>query len=165
MAQAQTFILGGYETTAVALAYCLYCLALHPGAQGRLVQEVDAFGRGRDVAARDMDQVGLMGAGAGRAGEWLEGVMASGGDWRWGLWGRAVLSRCPAPAGRCRSLSAICSPLTGRAVPRRPARACSCRSQTRASRRRYACTPQHVAPHQQAHAGAPRRALCTQLYI
>lgn len=34
----------GYETTANALAFAIYCLSTHPEAQARLLAEVDAFG-------------------------------------------------------------------------------------------------------------------------
>ncbi len=47
MAQAQTFILAGYETTANALAFTVYLLACNPRAQQRLLDEVDAVLGGR----------------------------------------------------------------------------------------------------------------------
>ncbi len=34
----------GYETTANALSFAIYCLATHPEAEARLLAEVDAFG-------------------------------------------------------------------------------------------------------------------------
>jgi hypothetical protein len=61
MAQSNTFILAGYETTANTLAFSIYNIARYPEVQARLLQEVDAFGRGRPVSAADMDQVGWVG--------------------------------------------------------------------------------------------------------
>ena len=37
------FMLGGYETTASALSYITYLLALHPHVQERLQQEIDKY--------------------------------------------------------------------------------------------------------------------------
>lgn len=56
VAQANTFTLAGYETTANTLAYCVYNIAAHPQVQARLLAEVDAYGRGRKVAYKDLDQ-------------------------------------------------------------------------------------------------------------
>ena len=42
-AQVVTFMLAGYETTSVALTYCVYLLTKHPEAQQKLLQEVDGF--------------------------------------------------------------------------------------------------------------------------
>ncbi|KAK9803864.1 hypothetical protein WJX73_010382 [Symbiochloris irregularis] len=39
-----TGILAGYETTANALSFCVYCLSAHPGKLAPLLKEVDAFG-------------------------------------------------------------------------------------------------------------------------
>ncbi len=36
-------MLAGYETTAVALTYCIYLISKHPQAQERLIKEADAF--------------------------------------------------------------------------------------------------------------------------
>jgi hypothetical protein len=47
VAQAQTFILAGYETTANALAFTVYLLACNPRAQQRLLEEVDTVLGGR----------------------------------------------------------------------------------------------------------------------
>jgi len=44
-AQAVLFMLAGYETTANTLAFCLYNVALSPGAEARVLEEVDRFGR------------------------------------------------------------------------------------------------------------------------
>lgn len=42
-AQVTNFMLAGYETTSVALTYCIYLLCKHPAAQQKLLQEVDLF--------------------------------------------------------------------------------------------------------------------------
>ncbi|KAF8072691.1 AL21 [Scenedesmus sp. PABB004] len=55
-AQANTFTLAGYETTANTLAFCLYGIAAHPRVQERLLAEVDAFGRDRAVTYADLDR-------------------------------------------------------------------------------------------------------------
>jgi cytochrome P450 len=47
----------GYETTANTLAYCVYNIAAHPEVEARLLAEVDAYGSGRKVQYRDLDQV------------------------------------------------------------------------------------------------------------
>jgi cytochrome P450 len=66
MAQSNTFILAGYETTANTLAFSIYNIARYPEVQERLLEEVDAFGRGRPVSAQHMDQVrGWDGGGGG----------------------------------------------------------------------------------------------------
>ena len=36
-------MLAGYETTSVALTYCIYLLSKHPAAQSKLLHEVDQF--------------------------------------------------------------------------------------------------------------------------
>jgi len=36
-------MLAGYETTSVALTYCIYLLSKHPQVQQKLLQEVDEF--------------------------------------------------------------------------------------------------------------------------
>lgn len=36
-------MLAGYETTSVALTYCIYLLSKHPAAQQQLLEEVDQF--------------------------------------------------------------------------------------------------------------------------
>lgn len=43
MAQAQTFILAGYETTANALAFTIYFISRHPEVQDKLLAEIDAL--------------------------------------------------------------------------------------------------------------------------
>ena len=42
-AQVVTVMLAGYETTSVALTYCIYLLSKHPEAQQKLLEEVDGF--------------------------------------------------------------------------------------------------------------------------
>lgn len=42
-AQTNLIMLAGYETTAVALTYCIYLLSKHPQAQERLLKEADGF--------------------------------------------------------------------------------------------------------------------------
>ena len=44
-AQAFTFLLAGYETTANALAFATYLLALNPDKEAAMIDEIDAFGR------------------------------------------------------------------------------------------------------------------------
>ncbi|MEW5303741.1 MAG: hypothetical protein WDW36_006401 [Sanguina aurantia] len=51
IAQSQTFILAGYETTANALAFTIYLISRHPEVEAELLREVDAFGR--HTAPRD----------------------------------------------------------------------------------------------------------------
>jgi len=58
IAQSNTFILAGYETTANTLSYCVYNIAAHPKVQERLLQEIDAYGRHRRVAFADLGEVG-----------------------------------------------------------------------------------------------------------
>jgi hypothetical protein len=60
VAQSNTFILAGYETTANTLSFCIYSIAHDPEVQRRLVQEVDAFGRDRRVTYADLDKVRVM---------------------------------------------------------------------------------------------------------
>ena len=43
----------GYETSANALAFAIYCLATHPEAEAALLAEIDAFGAGKVCAAAD----------------------------------------------------------------------------------------------------------------
>ncbi|MEW5298011.1 MAG: hypothetical protein WDW38_003697 [Sanguina aurantia] len=56
VAQALTFILAGYETTANTLAFVIYLLAANPGAEARLLQEVDAFGRSKAITTSDLEK-------------------------------------------------------------------------------------------------------------
>ena len=44
-AQAVTFLLAGYETTANALAFTTYLLAANPETEAKMLEEIDAFGR------------------------------------------------------------------------------------------------------------------------
>ena len=53
--QAFTFLLAGYETTATALAFCMYCLAANPGAAAKMVAELQAsVGGAADATAADV---------------------------------------------------------------------------------------------------------------
>lgn len=56
VAQSNTFILAGYETTANTLSFCIYNIARDPEVQRRLLQEVDQFGRDRRVTYQDLDK-------------------------------------------------------------------------------------------------------------
>ena len=49
-------ILAGYETTANALAFTIYLLSSNPAKRDKLLAEVDAFGRARVPALRDLDK-------------------------------------------------------------------------------------------------------------
>lgn len=50
-AQAQLFFLAGSDTTACALSYLLYCLALHPAAADQVAAELDAWRPGGGIAS------------------------------------------------------------------------------------------------------------------
>lgn len=56
VAQSNTFILAGYETTANTLSFAIYNIARDPEVQRRLLQEVDAFGRDKRVTYADLDK-------------------------------------------------------------------------------------------------------------
>ncbi|WIA29661.1 hypothetical protein OEZ86_012145 [Tetradesmus obliquus] len=56
VSQLNTFLVAAFETTASAIACCIYFIAQHPQVQGALLAEVDAFGRQRRVAFSDLDQ-------------------------------------------------------------------------------------------------------------
>eukprot|EP00198_Chlamydomonas_reinhardtii_P000935 XP_001690270.1 cytochrome P450, CYP711 clan [Chlamydomonas reinhardtii] len=57
-AQVQTFLLAGYETTANALAFAIYCVATHPEVESRLLAEVDAvLGRDRPPTESDLPRL------------------------------------------------------------------------------------------------------------
>ena len=56
-AQAFTFIMGGYETTASALAFAVHFVAQHPDVETKLLAEVDAFGRDVTPTYDSCDQV------------------------------------------------------------------------------------------------------------
>lgn len=53
-AQINTFLLAGYETTSNSLAFACYCLAGHPEAEAKLLQEIDSFGRSREPTYDDL---------------------------------------------------------------------------------------------------------------
>jgi cytochrome P450 len=57
-AQAFTFIMGGYETTASALAFAVHFIAQHPRVEAKLLAEIDAFGRTATPIYDDCDQAG-----------------------------------------------------------------------------------------------------------
>ncbi|GBF88848.1 cytochrome P450 [Raphidocelis subcapitata] len=54
IAQSNTFILAGYETTANTLAYTLYAISANPRVQERVLAEIDAFGRDRAPGHADV---------------------------------------------------------------------------------------------------------------
>jgi len=55
--QASTFMLAGYETTANALAYCIFCLSTNPAAEERLRQELkEGLGEGEMVASHEIEK-------------------------------------------------------------------------------------------------------------
>ncbi|PNW81401.1 hypothetical protein CHLRE_07g354400v5 [Chlamydomonas reinhardtii] len=53
--QVQLFILAGYETTANALAFAVYCIATHPEVESRLLHEVDDVLPGSDQLPGESD--------------------------------------------------------------------------------------------------------------
>jgi cytochrome P450 len=53
--EAVILFLAGHETTALALSYSLYLLAMHPGAQARLADELDRVLGGRSPGLGDLD--------------------------------------------------------------------------------------------------------------
>jgi thromboxane-A synthase/cytochrome P450 family 3 subfamily A len=57
VSQLNTFLVAAFETTASAIACCIYFIAQHAGVQAALLQEVDAFGRTRKVAYNDLYKV------------------------------------------------------------------------------------------------------------
>ena len=59
-AQAFTFIMGGYETTASALAFAVHFIAQHPHVEAQMLAEVDAFGREATPTYDSCDQVGRL---------------------------------------------------------------------------------------------------------
>jgi cytochrome P450 len=58
VAQANTFLLAGMETTANSLAFSIYLLATHPEAEARLMAEIDALAASKAGAGSD-GHVGL----------------------------------------------------------------------------------------------------------
>jgi cytochrome P450 len=57
VAQSNTFILAGYETTANTLAFCIYNIAAHPEVQQRVLEEIDSYGRDRAPRSQDLHLV------------------------------------------------------------------------------------------------------------
>lgn len=53
-AQANTLIAAGYETSANALAFTIFCLATHPEAEAQLLAEIDAFGADKEPGLDDL---------------------------------------------------------------------------------------------------------------
>ncbi|KAK9909472.1 hypothetical protein WJX75_002811 [Coccomyxa subellipsoidea] len=53
-AQAFTFLLAGYETTASALAFTIYTLAKHPEKTEKLIQEIDSVGRNASIGPAEL---------------------------------------------------------------------------------------------------------------
>ncbi|EIE24557.1 cytochrome P450 [Coccomyxa subellipsoidea C-169] len=53
-AQAFTFLLAGYETTASALAFTIYTLAKHPEKTEKLIQEIDSIGRSAAIGPAEL---------------------------------------------------------------------------------------------------------------
>ncbi|CAL8467564.1 g7102 [Coccomyxa elongata] len=56
-AQAFTFLLAGYETTASALAFTIYTLAKHPDKTEKLVKEVDSIGREASIGPAELAEM------------------------------------------------------------------------------------------------------------
>ncbi len=56
-AQAFTFIVGGYETTASALAFAVHFIAHHQDKEAKLLAEIDAFGRASEPSYDDLSRV------------------------------------------------------------------------------------------------------------
>jgi hypothetical protein len=54
--QANTFTLAGYETTANALAFALWCISTHPEAEAALLQEAAAAMQPFHTYSRDLEQ-------------------------------------------------------------------------------------------------------------
>jgi cytochrome P450 len=54
--QANTFTLAGYETTANALAFALWCISTHPEAEAQLLQEAAAATQPFHAYSRDLEQ-------------------------------------------------------------------------------------------------------------
>lgn len=49
-------MLAGYETTANALAYTVYCLSLNPEKEAKVLAEIDAWGADRAPGFDDLDK-------------------------------------------------------------------------------------------------------------
>lgn len=48
-------MLAGYETTANALAFTVHQLASHSDKEAKLLKEVDAWGKAKDLSLQDLD--------------------------------------------------------------------------------------------------------------
>jgi hypothetical protein len=93
VAQVIGFLLGGYETTANALAFLIYYLSTHPEAQTKLQQEVDDVLGGRAATLEDIPKVKHLAQHACSIG-WVRAA----GDVRW-----AEQPACGNPSHRDRS--------------------------------------------------------------
>ncbi|KAF8072353.1 D-xylose-proton symporter [Scenedesmus sp. PABB004] len=56
VAQANSILVAGHDTTSFMLTSTLYHVASHPGVKARLQEEIERFGRTRPVTHADMDQ-------------------------------------------------------------------------------------------------------------
>lgn len=54
--QVDIFLMAGYETTANGLAFTVYLLATNPDKERRMLEEIDAFGRDREVTHADLEK-------------------------------------------------------------------------------------------------------------
>lgn len=81
-------MIGGYETTANAIAYVVYLLAAHPEEEAKVVREVDALmaskaGPGSALVAEDLERLPFTGAVLSEA---LRLFPPVGITSRWGRW-------------------------------------------------------------------------------
>jgi cytochrome P450 len=53
--QVNSVLVAGHDTTSFMLASALYYVATNEGARAKMVAEVDAFGRGRDLRHEDLE--------------------------------------------------------------------------------------------------------------
>lgn len=56
LAQSNTFILAGYETTSNALAYTIYCIAGNLEAEAELLKEIDKLDPDTPLRSESLDQ-------------------------------------------------------------------------------------------------------------
>jgi hypothetical protein len=85
VAQANTVMVGGHDTTGFTLTAALFFLATNPEAQAKLVREIDAFGRDRVVTRADLPDLKYMNVRVG--GGWWRGSVGVGVDGCLGVWG------------------------------------------------------------------------------